>query len=217
MLVVLLGPPGAGKGTQAGQLAQALGVPHVATGDILREALARQSDLGIRASAFMDRGELVPDDLIVELVRDRLAQPDARSGAVFDGFPRTMDQARSLDALLAEHGQSLDRVVCIDVAWGELIERMAGRRVCRAEGHNYHLVYRPPRRDGYCDLDDSQLYQRTDDTREATARRLHAYQVQTAPVLDFYGERSLLASIDGQGSIEEVQARLWDLLDLPMT
>ena len=202
--VIFLGPPGAGKGTQAQALAREWGVPHVATGDMLREAVAAETPLGLEAKRHMDSGGLVPDDVVIGLVGERLAQPDAKAGVVLDGFPRTVTQAEALDALFARTGLTLDRVVFFDVSRDELLRRLTGRRVCRACGRTFHLVSAPPKVAGKCDACGGELYQRVDDSEATVATRLDVYQKQTAPLLDYYRRRKLLAEVRGEGSVDQV-------------
>jgi len=202
--VIFLGPPGAGKGTQAQALAREWGVPHVATGDMLREAVAAKTPLGLEAKRHMDAGSLVPDDVVIGLVGDRLGQPDANAGVVLDGFPRTVAQAEALDLLFSRAGIVLDRVVFFDVSRAELLRRLTGRRVCRACGRTFHLVSAPPRVAGTCDACGGELYQRADDGEATVATRLDVYQKQTAPLLDYYRGRNLLAEVAGEGSVDGV-------------
>ena len=202
--VIFLGPPGAGKGTQAQELAREWGVPHIATGDMLREAVAAKTALGLEAKRHMDSGGLVPDDVVIGLVGERLAQPDAKAGCVLDGFPRTVAQAEALDALFARAGIALDRVIYFDVPRSELLRRLTGRRVCRACGRTFHLVSAPPRVAGKCDDCGGELYQRADDSEATVATRLDVYQKQTAPLLDYYRGRRLLAEVAGEGPVAGV-------------
>jgi len=202
--VIFLGPPGAGKGTQAQELAREWGVPHIATGDMLREAVAAKTALGLEAKRHMDSGGLVPDDVVIGLVGERLAQPDAKTGCVLDGFPRTVAQAEALDALFARAGIALDRVIYFDVPRSELLRRLTGRRVCRACGRTFHLVSAPPRVAGTCDDCGGELYQRADDSEATVATRLDVYQKQTAPLLDYYRGRKLLAEVAGEGPVDRV-------------
>ena len=202
--VIFLGPPGAGKGTQAQALAREWGVPHVATGDMLREAVAAQTPLGLEAKRHMDSGGLVPDEVVIGLVGERLAQPDAKAGVVLDGFPRTVAQAEALDALFARTGLSLDRVIYFNVTRDELLRRLTGRRVCRACGHTFHLVSAPPKVAGKCDACGGELYQRVDDSEATVATRLDVYQKQTSPLLAYYRGRNLLAEVAGEGSVPQV-------------
>ena len=202
--VIFLGPPGAGKGTQAQALAREWGVPHVATGDMLREAVAAQTPLGLEAKRHMDSGGLVPDEVVIGLVGERLAQPDAKAGVVLDGFPRTVAQAEALDALFARTGLSLDRVIYFNVSRDELLRRLTGRRVCRACGHTFHLVSAPSKVAGKCDACGGELYQRVDDSEATVATRLDVYQKQTSPLLAYYRGRNLLAEVAGEGSVPQV-------------
>jgi len=206
--VIFLGPPGAGKGTQADELAREWGVPHIATGDMLREAARRGTPLGLEAKRFMDEGALVPDDVVIGLVGERLAEPDAVSGAVLDGFPRTVAQAEALDRLLREQGTALDRVIFFNVSRPELLRRLTGRRVCRGCGATYHVVSAPPRVPGVCDRCQGQLEQRVDDREEAVATRLDVYETQTSPLLEYYRRRSILTEIKGEGAVEDVAAAI---------
>lgn len=204
--VIFLGPPGAGKGTQARGVAAEWGVPQVATGDMLREAEAAGTPLGLEAKRYMDAGGLVPDEVVIGLVEERLARPDAAPGFVLDGFPRTAAQAEALDAMLRRRGQSLDRVVFLDVGREELIRRLTGRRVCGRCGTAFHLVSAPPRVAGRCDKCGGELTQRSDDTREAVATRLDVYEKQTAPLLAYYRDRGLLVTVPGEGPMDRVAA-----------
>ena len=205
---MLLGPPGAGKGTQARRLAARWSVPQIATGDMLREAVARGTRLGLEARRYMDAGELVPDAVIIGLVRERLALPDGRKGFVLDGFPRTVTQAEALDRLLEAEGAPLDRVVLVQVADEEPVARLSGRRVCRSCGRNYHLTLSPPRVPGRCDGCGGELYQRTDDEEATVRRRLAVYARDTRPLVDYYRRRGLLRTISGAGAMDTVHADL---------
>lgn len=205
MRLVFLGPPGAGKGTQARELADEWGVPHLATGDILREAAAEGLQLGVEARRYMDKGALVPDEVIVALMRERLARADAARGFILDGFPRTIAQAEALEQLLAEAGTALERVVFFEVAETELLRRLTGRRVCRECQAAYHLVSAPPTVAGVCDKCGGQLYQREDDSEATVRNRLAVYARQTAPLLEYYRRRALLVAVDGEGSIEAIR------------
>jgi adenylate kinase len=206
--VVFLGAPGAGKGTQARRLAAGSGVPQIATGDMLREAVAEGTPLGREAKRYMDQGALVPDEVVIGLVDERLSRPDAGPGYVLDGFPRTVAQAEALDALLRRRGQDLDRVVFFEVSREELLRRLTGRRICRRCGAAFHLVSAPPKTEGRCDQCGGELYQREDDAESTVARRLDVYQTQTAPLLDYYGKRGLLVRVAGEGPVDHVAAAI---------
>jgi adenylate kinase len=208
MRVLFLGPPGAGKGTQARDLAQEWSVPQIATGDMLREAMAADTPLGREARQYYDRGALVPDDVIVGMIADRLAQPDAKRGFILDGFPRTIGQAEALARLLDSLGQPLDRVLFFDVSEAELLRRLTGRRVCRSCGATYHVVSAPSRRADVCDRCGGELYQRADDSEATVRNRLNVYTTQTAPLLEYYRQRGLLTPVPGEGSIDGIRASL---------
>ena len=206
--MVFLGPPGAGKGTQARDLAQEWGVPHIATGDMLREAVAAGTPLGQDAKRYMDQGALVPDDVIVGLIAERLGKPDAKRGFLLDGFPRTLPQAEALRALLDSLGQPLDRVIFFDVSEAELLRRLTGRRVCRNCGATYHVVSAPSARPGVCDRCGGELYQRADDSEATVRNRLRVYATQTEPLLAYYRDKRLLSSVRGEGTIQTIGAAL---------
>jgi adenylate kinase len=203
--VGFLGPPGAGKGTQARDLAREWGVLHLATGDMLREAVAAGTSLGTEAKRYMDRGALVPDDVIVGLVGERLGGRAAEAGFIVDGFPRTIAQAEALARLLKDLGQTLDAVIYFDVSEPELLRRLTGRRVCHACGHTYHLTSSPPARAGVCDACGGELYQRDDDREDTVRNRLEVYARQTAPLLDYYRQRNLLVTVSGEGTIDAIR------------
>jgi adenylate kinase len=203
--VAFLGPPGAGKGTQARDLAQEWRVPHLATGDMLREAVAAGTPLGREAKGYMDQGALVPDDVIIRMMGERLGKADAGRGFILDGFPRTIAQAEALAKLLKDLGQTLDTVIYFDVSEPELLRRLTGRRVCRACGHSYHMTSNPPKRAGVCDECGGELYQRDDDAETTVRKRLDVYQRQTAPLLDYYRQRSLLATVSGEGPLATIR------------
>ena len=208
MRVAFLGPPGAGKGTQARELAREWGVPHVATGDMLRDAAAAGTPLGREAKGYMDKGALVPDDVIIRMIAERLRRPDAGRGFLLDGFPRTIAQAEGLEHLLKDLGQPLERVVYFDVSEPELLRRLTGRRVCRACQTAFHLVSAPPTKAGVCDRCGGQLYQREDDSEATVRHRLGVYARQTAPLLDWYRGRGLLVSVPGEGPIETIRGAI---------
>ena len=205
MRVAFLGPPGAGKGTQARELAREWGVPHLATGDMLREAVAAGTRLGLAAQRYMEQGALVPDDVIIDLMRERLAAADATKGFILDGFPRTIAQAEALGKVLAETGQALGAVVFFDVSEAELLRRLTGRRVCRQCQATYHLVSAPPAKTGICDKCGGELYQREDDSEKTVRNRLEVYTRQTAPLLDYYRGHSLLRTVRGEGPIDGIR------------
>jgi adenylate kinase len=215
--VIFLGPPGAGKGTQARRLAVEWGVPHVATGDMLREAAQKGTRLGLEAKRYMDTGALVPDDVVIGLVDERLGQADAARGWVLDGFPRTVAQAEALHRLLHDKGVELDRVIFFQVSREELLRRLTGRRVCRECGTAFHLVFNPSATAGRCDRCGGPLYQREDDAESAVARRLEVYATQTAPLLDHYRRRHILTEVPGEGKVEEVTAAIRKGLGLAVT
>ena len=208
LFLVLLGGPGAGKGTQAERLSKNLGIPQVSTGDLFREHLKKETELGLLAKGFMERGELVPDQVTVDMVRDRLSRPDAARGAILDGFPRTIAQAEALHALLAELGSRLAVVPYIRVPEEVLLERLAGRWTCNKCGAMYHQLFNAPRVAGVCDRCGGELYQRPDDTPETQKHRIEVYFEQTAPLIDYYREQGLLVEVDGRQGIEEIQAEL---------
>lgn len=206
--VVLFGPPGAGKGTQAKRVAAAWGISHVSTGDLLREEVKRGSRLGAEAQEFMRRGELVPDELVVRMLTALLHQQHASAGCVFDGYPRTVAQARLLEGLLSELNRRVDIVVVLKVGDEQLIERIAGRRTCSACGVAFHVASMPPRQAGVCDTCGGELVQRPDDREDVVRERLRVYRAQTAPLLELFVGRKIVREIDGEGSVEDVFARI---------
>ena len=208
MFVLLLGAPGAGKGTQAPVLARAIGGVHLSTGDMLREVVREDTPRGRRAQEYMQRGELVPDDLVLEMVMERLQRPDAQEAFVLDGFPRNLNQARELDAALANGGKRLDVAIQVDVPREVLIERLGGRWTCTRCGAIYHEQSNPPRQSGVCDRCGGKLWQRPDDRPEAVERRLQVYQDETAPLVDYYRERGVLREVNGNQSFEQVTRAL---------
>ena len=215
MRIAFLGPPGAGKGTQARDLAQEWRVPHLATGDMLREAVAAGTPLGREAKGYMDQGALVPDDVIIRMMGERLGKADAARGFILDGFPRTIAQADALAKLLNDLGQALDTVVYFDVSEPELLRRLTGRRVCRKCGHTYHLVSNTPKRAGVCDACGGELYQRDDDTEATVRKRLEVYQRQTAPLLDYYRQRHALTTVTGEGSLATIRDAIRAVVGAP--
>lgn len=206
--IVLLGPPGAGKGTQAQIISQKMGLPHISSGDIFRENLKNQTELGKLAKGYMDRGELVPDDVTIAMIRDRLSRPDAVSGALLDGFPRTPAQAEALDKMLAEIGGQIVAVPYINVSEDVLIDRLTGRWTCRTQGHVFHERHNPPQQAGVCDIDGSELYQRDDDKADTVVNRIRVYLQQTAPLIEYYRRAGTLLEVDGTQPIENVTAGL---------
>lgn len=213
MRIILLGPPGAGKGTQAKLLIERLAVPQISTGDMLRAAVEDGTPLGGQAKAHMDRGALVPDEVIIGLVRARLQAPDCARGYILDGFPRTVAQAEALEKTLGELRLNLDRVLCLEVPAEDLVARIAGRRTCRRCGAMSHTRFSPTRRDGVCDVCGGETYQRDDDREDTVRRRLAVYAEQTAPLARFYEGRGLLRRIAGTGEIGEIFARMVQSLD----
>lgn len=211
--LILLGPPGAGKGTQAKILVEKYAIPQISTGDILRHAVKERSELGLRAQAFMESGALVPDELVVSIIKDRLTWPDAVNGFILDGFPRTVAQADSLSLMLADSSRNIDHVISISVSVDELVERVVGRLTCKGCGRGYHLRFDPPRLAMICDVCESELYQREDDREETMRSRLQAYNAQTAPLIEYYAEKRLLRSISGVGSIDEIQSSIVKVLE----
>jgi adenylate kinase len=203
MNIILLGPPGAGKGTQAKKIAESFKVPHISTGDILRENIGNSTPLGIKAISYMDRGELVPDELLITIIRDRLSRKDCSKGFMLDGYPRTIPQADALQMILTESNRKLDVVLNIDVVDEELIERLSGRRMCRC-GASYHLMFNPPEKEEICDLCKGKLYQRDDDKEEAIKNRLIVYKKQTQPLIEYYHDKGLLRTIDGGKDISGI-------------
>jgi len=210
--VVLLGPPGVGKGTQAEIIAKATGLPHISSGDLFRENIKNATKLGEMAQSFMNKGELVPDELTIAMIRERLSRPDCSAGALLDGFPRTTVQAQALDKLLTEFGGKVNHVPYIAASEATLTERLSGRWTCKAHGHIFHAKYNPPKKAGLCDMDGSKLYQREDDKAETVKRRIKVYFAQTAPLISFYRERGLLSEVDGARPIEQVTADLLAVL-----
>jgi adenylate kinase len=207
--LLLLGAPGAGKGTQADVLCQDYQLPHIASGDLFRDNLKRATPLGQLAKQYMDRGELVPDDVTIKMIRERLQAADAKPGALLDGFPRTVPQAGALDGLLAEFGGRVDVVLYVKVAEQILLERLSGRWICRGEQqHAYHLLFNPPKARGKCDVDGTDLYQRDDDTAVVQARRIKVFLEQTAPLIVFYTKRGQLVEVDGEQAIPAVTKAL---------
>ncbi len=213
MRLVLVGPPGAGKGTQAQFVAEHTGVPKISTGDIFRANVSAGTPLGLKAKAYMDRGDLVPDDVTIDMVRERLREPDALDGFLLDGFPRTVPQAQTLDDILRETADTkLDVVLELVVDSDEVVRRLSGRRTCRACNHIWHVDFDPPRVEGICDIDGGELYQRDDDLPETIKNRLEVYEEQTAPLVAYYANRGVLIGIDATGPVDDVTTRAIDAL-----
>lgn len=204
MDIILLGPPGSGKGTQAQRMVERYHIPQISTGDILRGAVKEQTPLGVEAKGYMDQGTLVPDEVMVGIVRERLKESDCKGGFILDGFPRTVPQAEALDNTLGEMQRAIDHVVSIEVPNEELIKRLTGRRTCRNCGAMYHIVFGPPAKEGVCDRCGGELYQRDDDQEETIRARLQVYEEQTVPLIAYYQGKGLLRAIDGVGAIEEI-------------
>lgn len=212
MRIIMLGAPGAGKGTQAKMIAKEYGIPHISTGDIFRANIKEGTELGKKAKAYMDEGKLVPDELTCDLVVDRIAKDDAKSGYVLDGFPRTIAQADALTAALAERGEEIDRAIDIEVPDASIVKRMAGRRACLSCGATYHLHHNAPKKDGICDACGGELVLRDDDKEETVSKRLAVYHEQTQPLIDYYSKKGVLATIDGTRDIAEIFEEIRTLL-----
>ena len=208
MHILLMGPPGAGKGTQAAALVKELGVPHISTGDMFRAAIKEGTEMGKKAKSFIDAGNLVPDEVTIGIVRDRLAKDDCKKGFILDGFPRTVGQAEALKGILSELGLALDKVLNISVPSSELIERAVGRRICKACGATYHLKFNPTKVEGKCDECGGELYQRADDTAETMGNRLKKYEESTKPLIDYYTAAGVYAEVDGLQDISKVTESL---------
>lgn len=214
MRIVLLGGPGSGKGTQAQKLINKLGVPQISTGDIFRAAVKEGTPMGLKAKAFMEQGELVPDDVVIGVVEERLTKPDLDKGYMLDGFPRTVGQAQALDKILASQSKGLNHVVLVDVPDEELVKRLSGRRTCRNSecGKMYHVMFNPPKKEGICDACGSELYQRADDSEATIRERLSVYNSQTAPLIDYYDKKGLLRRVEGVGPIDQIFASIQKVL-----
>ncbi len=217
MNLILLGGPGAGKGTQAKKLIDKFGIPQISTGDILRAAVKEGTEMGRKAKEFMDAGKLVPDEVVIGIIKDRLAQPDCKKGFILDGFPRTVPQAEALDKVLASLGSKIDHVVSIDVDEEALVNRLTGRRTCKSAvcGQMYHVKFTPPKKDMVCDKCGSELYQRADDNETTVRSRLATYNQATKPLIDYYSKKGLLRPIAGVGSIEDIFNKIVTILDHP--
>lgn len=212
MRLIFLGAPGVGKGTQADLIAAKFGRPKISTGDILREAVRNKTPMGVQAKACMDQGQLVPDAVVIGIVKDKLAEPACAKGFLLDGFPRTVPQAEELDAMLKARGLQLDRVVNVSVPREDVVRRLTGRRSCPKCQAVFHVEFAPPTRAGFCDRCGGELMQRSDDKRETVENRLAVYEAQTAPLIAYYRQRGLLSDIDGAGKVEQVQQRVVELL-----
>jgi adenylate kinase len=215
MRIVLVGPPGAGKGTQAAYLAKNLSIPHISTGDLFRANISQGTELGKKAKAYMDAGNLVPDEVTIGMAKDRMEQPDAENGFLLDGFPRNVSQAEALDAMLKSEGMKLDAVLDLEVPEEEVVKRIAGRRVCRNESaHVFHVTYSPPKTEGVCDTCGGELYQRDDDSEETVRKRLEVYHTQTEPIIDYYKAQGLVVTISALGKVTEVTGRAMGALQV---
>lgn len=212
MKIILMGPPGAGKGTQAEKLVELYQIPHISTGDMFRKAQKDGTELGLKAKSYMEQGQLVPDEVTVGIVRERLAEDDCKNGFLLDGFPRTVQQADALDGILKELGMALDRVINIEVDKGLLVDRLTGRRVCRACGATFHVINKAPKVEGVCDKCGGELYQRNDDKVETVSNRLDVYAAQTAPLIEYYQSKDIMSSVDGSKSMEDVLANIRSVL-----
>ncbi|VVB91024.1 Adenylate kinase [uncultured archaeon] len=213
MNIILLGPPGAGKGTQAKKIAEHYSLPHISTGDILRENISNNTSLGVRAKSYMAKGELVPDELLITIIRDRLSKPDCSNGFLLDGYPRTVPQADALQMILTESNKKLDVVLNIDVDDEELVKRLSGRRVCSSCCMSYHMIFNPPEEDEICDKCKGKLYQREDDKPEAIRNRLIVYKKQTQPLIEYYTRKGLLRTVDGGKDIPEIFEEIKKILE----
>ncbi|MFE1312389.1 adenylate kinase [Streptomyces sp. NPDC058755] len=213
MRIVLVGPPGAGKGTQAVRLAEKLAIPHISTGDLFRANISRQTELGKLAKSYMDAGNLVPDEVTIAMAKDRMEQADAENGFLLDGFPRNVSQAEALDRLLDEEGIKLDAVLDLEVPEEEVVKRIAGRRICRNDSsHVFHVTYSRPKQEGVCDVCGGELYQRDDDSEETVRTRLEVYHTQTEPIIDYYKSQGLVVTISSLGPVDEITQRALEAL-----
>lgn len=212
MNILFMGPPGAGKGTQAERIVKEFGIPHISTGDAFRAAMREGTPIGLKAKEYIDNGQLVPDDVTVGVVRERLAQPDCEAGFLLDGFPRTLGQAEALDDLLVTMGRKLDHVINLSVDRELLLARLTGRRICKSCGATYHVIFNPPQQEGVCDKCQGELYQRSDDTEETVGKRLDVYLNETAPLLSYYEAKGLLRDVDGEKEIDTVTSEVVSLL-----
>jgi adenylate kinase len=216
MYVIMLGAPGAGKGTQADILSQELNLPHIASGDLFRQALEKRTEIGLLAKGYMDKGELVPDEITTKMILERIDQPDCAPGCLFDGFPRTLRQAKALDKALKEQGRTIDRAIYIEASIEELVKRLSGRWLCRACQTPYHITNSPPKTPGKCDRCGGELYQRPDDREETVKERLNVFLAQTVPILDYYKKQGKLVRVNGNLEMEEVARRIVSALRASM-
>jgi adenylate kinase len=205
MNIILIGPPGAGKGTQATRMIERLQVPQISTGDMFRAAVKEGTPMGKKAKECMDKGALVPDEVVIGVVNERFQKPDCKKGFILDGFPRTLDQAKALDELLKKLGTKLDHVVVIEVPDDYLVERLTGRRTCKGCNYMHHIKFDPPKKEGVCDKCGAELYQRDDDKEATIRQRLTNYHNQTSPLIEYYGKQNVVRMIKGTGSMEQVQ------------
>lgn len=212
MNILFMGPPGAGKGTQAERIVEQFSVPHISTGDAFRLAMKQETPLGLKAKEYVDKGLLVPDEITNGIVKERLALDDCSRGFLLDGFPRTLQQAEALDEMLSELGRSIDHVVNLKVDRGLLLARLTGRRICKTCGTTYHVMFNPSKVEGICDKDGGELYQRSDDTEEKVGTRLDEYTSKTAPLLDYYNAKGLLREVDGEKDIDVVTSEIISVL-----
>lgn len=212
MRLIFLGPPGAGKGTQAEFICRDFNIKQLSTGDLLRYHRKEGTELGKKAQEFMDKGELVPDSLIIDMIRNELRKPEYQNGYLLDGFPRTIAQAEAFDKLINELGQTLNAVLVLEVPTEELVTRLTARRTCRVCGKTYHLIYNPPKQEGICDVCGGELYQRSDDNEETVRNRLAVYEKQTKPLIEYYELKGLAYHIDGNGKIEDIYTRIKEIL-----
>ncbi|MEE1940547.1 adenylate kinase [Streptomyces sp. TRM 70361] len=213
MRIVLVGPPGAGKGTQAAYLAKNLSIPHISTGDLFRANISQGTPLGQKAQEYMRAGQLVPDEVTIGMARDRMAEPDAAGGFLLDGFPRNLSQAEALDGILRETGTELDAVLDLEVPEDEVVKRIAGRRMCRNDStHIFHVEYSPPKAEGVCDACGGELYQREDDSEDTVRKRLEVYHSETEPIIDYYKAQELVVTISALGRVDEVTRRAMEAL-----
>ncbi|WP_213407281.1 adenylate kinase [Staphylococcus pettenkoferi] len=213
MNIILMGLPGAGKGTQASEIVKKYPIPHISTGDMFRKAIREETELGKKAKSFMDRGELVPDEVTVGIVKERLSEDDAKKGFLLDGFPRTIDQAEALNDIMSDLNREIEGVINIEVPEEELMNRLTGRRICEKCGTTYHLVFNPPKVEGVCDLDGGKLYQREDDNPETVSNRLKVNIKQSKPILEYYDQKGVLKNIDGAKDIDDVTSDVIQILD----